>query len=332
MAVKNVILSGGVGSRLWPLSRKSKPKQYLEIFQGDSLFSLTINRNKKFVDGLIVISSLNNSKIGEKWLENLGLPVLSITESLPRNTAAAISLACFAVDEEDILLVTPSDHIINNEDAYEKAVQEAIELATQGYIVTFGLKPNKPETGYGYIEYEGNNVLRFREKPNRETAIEFVKSGRFMWNSGMFCFKVKTLLEELAYHDPEIFLTVKNAWENRTADLSITKESMTAIPSRSIDYAVMEKSKKIKMVKSDFFWSDLGAFDSLYDYLISKGHSVDESGNMYIGNDQKHIQFIGLENSILVNTDDVILILNKENSQDVKQVYEELEKNNSSLI
>ena len=332
MAVKNVILSGGVGSRLWPLSRKSKPKQYLEIFQGDSLFSLTINRNKKFVDGLIVISSLNNSKIGQKWLENLELPVLSIAESLPRNTAAAISLACFAVDEEDILLVTPSDHIINNEEAYEKAVQEAIELATQGYIVTFGLKPNKPETGYGYIEYEGNNVLRFREKPNRETAIEFVKSGRFMWNSGMFCFKVKTLLEELAYHDPEIFLTVKNAWENRTADLSIPEESMTAIPSRSIDYAVMEKSKKIKMVKSDFFWSDLGAFDSLYDYLISKGQSVDESGNMYIGNDQKHIQFIGLENSILVNTEDVILILNKENSQDVKQVYEELEKNNSSLI
>lgn len=332
MPVKNVILSGGVGSRLWPLSRKSKPKQYLEIFQGDSLFSLTISRNKKFVDGLIVISSLNNSKIGEKWLGNLELPVLSITESLPRNTAAAISLACFAVDEEDILLVTPSDHIINNEEAYEKAVQEAIELAKEGYIVTFGIRPNKPETGYGYIEYEGNNVLRFREKPNRETAIEFVKSGKFMWNSGMFCFKVKTMLDELSCYDPEIFSTVKDSWEKRSEDFCIPEESMAAIPSRSIDYAVMEKSKKIKMVKSDFFWSDLGAFDSLYDYLISKGHPIDESGNMYIGNDQKHVQFIGLENSILVNTDDVILILNKEDSQDVKQVYEELEKNNSSLI
>jgi len=331
MSIKNVILSGGVGSRLWPLSRKHNPKQYLEIFQGDSLFSLTINRNKKFVESLIIISNSENSKIGEKWLKDIDKSVLSITEPLPRNTAAAIALACFAADREDILLVTPSDHIIDGDHFYEKAVNESLTLAEEGYIATFGINPDKPETGYGYIEHEGKEVLRFREKPNRETAIEFVKSGKFMWNSGMFCFKAGVMLDELLLHDPEIFKTAKNAWENRNEDASISEELMKVIPSKSIDYAVMEKSKKIKMVKSDFFWSDLGAFDSLYDYLLRNGHSVDEQGNMYIGDEKKFAQFIGMKNSILIDTRDVILVLNKENSQDVKYIYENLEKSGSTL-
>lgn len=332
MSIKNVILSGGVGSRLWPLSRKQNPKQYLEIFQGNSLFNLTINRNKKFVDSLIVISNSENFKIGEKWLRNLDIPVLSITESLPRNTAAAIALACFAADEYDILLVTPSDHIIEDDASYENAIKNAISFAEQGFIATFGINPIRPETGYGYIEYEGDDVLRFREKPNRETAIEFVKSGRFMWNSGMFCFKAKVMLEELFLYDHEIFVSAKNAWENRIDDVAISSEFMKLIPSKSIDYAVMERSKKIKMVRSDFFWSDLGAFDSLYDYLMRNKYPVDENGNMYIGDGEKFVQFIGLENSILVDTKDAILILNKENSQDVKYIYETLEKENSNLI
>ncbi|GEN66739.1 MULTISPECIES: mannose-1-phosphate guanylyltransferase [Chryseobacterium] len=331
MSIKNVILSGGVGSRLWPLSRKQNPKQYLEMFQGNSLFNLTINRNKKFVDSLIVISNSENFKIGEKWLKNLDLPVLSITESLPRNTAAAIALACFAADEDDVLLVTPSDHIIDDDDVYEIAIKNAISFAEQGFIATFGINPIRPETGYGYIEYEGDDVLRFREKPNRETAIEFVKSGRFMWNSGMFCFKAKTMLDELFLYDHEIFVSAKNAWENKTENAAIKPDFMKLIPSKSIDYAVMERSKKIKMVRSDFFWSDLGAFDSLYDYLIRNNYPVDENGNMYIGDGEKFVQFIGLENSILVDTKDAILVLNKENSQDVKYIYETLEKEKSDL-
>ncbi|WP_223560024.1 mannose-1-phosphate guanylyltransferase [Chryseobacterium lathyri] len=331
MSIINVILSGGIGSRLWPLSRKRNPKQYLKIFQGESLFSLTINRNKNFVDSLTIISNSDHFKIGEEWLRDICIPVQSIIESIPRNTAAAVALACLAAKPEDILLVTPSDHIIDCAPSYENAVQEAILLATQGYIATFGIKPNKPETGYGYIEYKGNDVLRFREKPNRETAIEFVKSGNFMWNSGMFCFKAQTMLDELLFHAPEILDTAKNAWDNKVDSTSISAELMKIIPSRSIDYAVMEKSKKIKMVKSDFFWSDLGTFDSLYDYLIKNGHSVDENGNMYIGDEKKFAQFIGFENSIIVDTSDAILVLNKENSQDVKYIYENLERKNPGL-
>lgn len=328
----NVILSGGVGSRLWPLSRKLKPKQYLDIFDGKSLFSLTIERNKNFVDKLLVITNSNNSIIGKKALQDVNKPVDEIIESASRNTAAAIALACFASGENDILLITPSDHIIQDDICYSKAIKEAVSLAENDYIVTFGITPDRPETGYGYIEHSNNDVISFREKPDRETAENFIQSKRFMWNSGMFCFKAKTLLSELKIHDFELFSAVKNAWDKRQTDFYIPEEFMNLIPSKSIDYAVMEKSSKIKMVKSDFFWSDLGAYDSLYDYLITTGHPIDNNGNMYIGDKEIYTEFLGVKNSILVYTEDAILVLNKDNSQDVKNIYENLVQNNSKYI
>jgi mannose-1-phosphate guanylyltransferase len=328
----NVILSGGVGSRLWPLSRKLRPKQYLDIFNGQSLFGLTISRNEKFVDRLLILTNANNSNLGKKELESIVKPTEEIIESAARNTAAAIALACFAVHDEDILLVTPSDHIINDDEYYTRAIKEAIFLAEHDNIVTFGIIPTRAETGYGYIEYHNNDVISFREKPNKETAAEFIKSGKFMWNSGMFCFKAKVLLDELAKYDADLFAAAKKAWQNRDTNHYIPEEYMNQIPSKSIDYAVMEKSEKIKMVKSDFFWSDLGAYDSLYDYLITIGHPVDENGNMYIGNKQVYTRFLGIKNSILVNTDDAILVVNKESSQDVRKIYEQLEQNSSKLV
>ncbi len=328
--IKHVILTGGVGSRLWPLSRKSRPKQYIKMFKGKSLFEMTIKRNLQVANDVIVVGNVDNYHLSNEAIQSLGIRPINIIEATPRNTAAAIAFAAFEANEEDILLITPSDHIILNEELYEKAVKEAVSLAEKGNIVTFGIKPTKPETGYGYIEYKDNNVLSFREKPNKETAEEFIDQGNFLWNSGMFCFKSKTLLSELKEFEPEVYETSKKAWLN-SIDGKLSIEDSKKIPSISIDYAVMERSKKIKVVPSMFDWSDLGSFESIYDYLSSTGHDVDENGNMVIGSDT-YTSFLGLRNTIFVHTEDANLILRKENAQDVKKIYSALDKVNSRLI
>lgn len=329
MKIYNVILSGGVGSRLWPLSRKQHPKQFLKLFSGKALFELTAERNQKVVDQIMVVGNTDHIEWSKQLLSDVTLPKTFITETAARNTAAAIAFAALAVDPDDILIITPSDHLIQNQDAYEKAIKEAVELAKKDFLVTFGVVPSKPETGYGYIEYEGKDVLSFREKPNTETAQEFLERGTFLWNSGMFCFKAGVLLEELKNYQPEVFDKCGEAWqisENQCLDMDASLQ----IPSISIDYAVMERSKKIKVVPAHFRWNDLGSFESLYDYLRSTGHPVDENGNMVIGT-EIFTAFVGLKDSILVYTPDALLILHKEKSQDVKKVYNQLEKYKSTL-
>jgi len=328
--VKHVILTGGVGSRLWPLSRKSKPKQYIKLFKGKSLFEMTIKRNLQIANEVIVVGNVDNYHLSNESVNALGVNPLNIIEATPRNTAAAIAFSAFATNPEDILIVTPSDHIIHNEELYEKAMKEAIELAKKGNIVTFGITPTKPETGYGYIEFKGNKVLSFREKPNKETAEEFIEKGNFLWNSGMFCFKASVLLEELKTYEPEIYKASKLAWE-KAIDGKLSIEDSKKIPSISIDYAVMERSKKIKVVPGAFEWSDLGSFESVYDYLKASGHEVDEKGNMVIGTDQ-YTSFLGVENTIFVHTKDANLILQKEKAQDVKKIYNSLNKVGSRLL
>lgn len=326
----HVILTGGIGSRLWPLSRKSKPKQYLEIFDNRSLFEMTLERNKKMIDSIIIVGNCDNTHLSKKVLNKLNTSYVDIIESTPRNTAAAIAFAAFAAKSDDILIVTPSDHIIENEKAYNKAMREAVDRASEGFIVTFGIVPTKPETGYGYIERKGDNVISFREKPNKETAIDFIERGDFLWNSGMFCFKASVLLEELKIYAPDVYEKSRIAWEAND-DGKLNLDLSFDIPAISIDYAVMERSKKIKVVCSEFIWSDLGSFESVYDYLAANGHSVDENGNMVIGT-ETYSTFIGLKNTIFVATDNVNLILQKEYSQDVKNVFTALEKQNSSLL
>ena len=326
----HVILTGGVGSRLWPLSRKSRPKQYLEIFEGKSLFELTVERNSAIADKVIVVGNTDNCHLSRAILEKKNVPYLDIVESTPRNTAAAIAFAALAADPDDILIVTPMDHIIEKKELYDEAVNEAIQKALKGHIVTFGIVPTKPDTGYGYIESKGENVLSFREKPNLETAKNFIAKKNFLWNSGMFCFKASVLLEELKTFQPKVYKKAKKVWEhnqNGKLDLELSLD----IPSISVDYAVMERSKKIKVVPSQFLWSDLGSFESVYEYLESKGHPTDANGNMVIGC-SKHTSFIGLKNTIFVYTPTANLILQKEYSQDVKDVYTELEKQNSELL
>ncbi len=329
-SIIHVILTGGVGSRLWPLSRKSQPKQYLELFQGKSLFEMTVARNSHLVDQVMVVGNIDNCHLSKKVLDKSQTTYIDIVEATPRNTAAAIAFAAFAAQPEDILIVTPSDHIIDKMESYNNAIAEAIAKAKDNYIVTFGIVPTKPETGYGYIQYRGDTVLAFREKPNKATAIDFISIGNFLWNSGMFCFKAGVLLAELKAFEPEVYAKAQQAWE-ANQDGKLDWDLSMEIPSISIDYAVMERSKKIKVVASQFAWSDLGSFESVYDYLLAQGHPVDAQGNMVIGTDV-FSTFIGMRNTIFVATPDANLILQKEQSQDVKYIYNELERLGSDLL
>src|SRR5690606_27704123 len=208
---------------------------------------------------------------------------------------------------EDILLVTPADHIIKEGNAYNNAISQAIALAQDNAVVTFGVHPTKAETGYGYIEFEGDDVKSFREKPNKTTAEDFINSGNFLWNSGMFCFKAGVFLDELEKYAPEVYKKSLEAWKkNENGNLEM--DSSLEIPSISVDYAVMERSEKIKVVKADFEWSDMGSFEAVYDYLKEQGQPVDACGNMQIGS-SKYTAFAGLHNCILVQTEDANLVL-----------------------
>ena len=329
-SVTHVVLTGGIGSRLWPLSRKTLPKQYLELFDGESLFEKTVARNQKVSNKMIVVGNIENYKMSNAIMSKFDKPFTHIVEALPRNTAAAIAFAAFASKPEDILLITPSDHIIEGSNAYSTALQQAIDLANKDYLVTFGIKPTKPETGYGYIEFEKENVIAFHEKPNLETAKTYLKRGNYFWNSGLFCFKAGKFLEELKKQEPEVYKTSKVAWE-ANKDGFLDYNLSLKIPSISIDYAVMERSKDIKVVPANFEWSDLGSFESVYDYLVQKGHPIDANRNIVIGTSM-HTTFIGVKNCILIYTTDALMVLQKENSQEVKQVYQQLESIASPLL
>lgn len=327
MKITNVILSGGVGSRLWPLSRKSKPKQYLPLFDGKSLFELTAERNKQVCDHVLVVGGKDNFELSRQFLA--GSSYEEIIEAAPRNTAAAIAFSAFSHDSEDILLITPSDHLIEDAQAYESAILEAVHLAKEGFLVTFGLRPTKPETGFGYIEHEGNKVLSFREKPNKETAQEFIKSGNFLWNSGMFCFSAGVYLEQLQKYEPGVYETSRDAF-NKSKQGFLPEDESMKIPSISVDYAVMERSDKIRVVASSFKWSDMGSFEALYEY-ISEDDPRKSGSNLVLGTDKK-VEFLGVNDIILVETKDAILVLGKKHAQDVKKIYERLEKEEPNLL
>lgn len=328
-SVTLVVLTGGVGSRLWPLSRKSQPKQYLELFDGQSLFEKTVSRNADATNKLIVVGNIENYQMSNAVMSKFETSFTHIVEATPRNTAAAIAFAAFSSNPDDVLLITPSDHVIEGSDLYTNSVQQAVVLANQDFLVTFGIQPTKPETGYGYIEFEGENVIAFHEKPNLEIATTYLESGNYFWNSGLFCFKASLFLTELEKQEPEVYRTSRKAWEankNGFLDLELSMQ----IPSISVDYAVMERSSNIKVVPTSFDWSDLGSFESVYDYLSQKGHPVDNHGNMVIGTEM-HTTFVGMHNCLFIHTPDAIMILQKEHSQAVKEVYQNLESIKSPL-
>lgn len=205
-------------------------------------------------------------------------------------------------------------------------------MACKGFIVTIGVQPNYPETGYGYIQYKGNDVLTFREKPTFETASHFVESDDYLWNAGIFCFQVGVFLSELETYEPEILNASKEAW-NEQIDHVIQAAYMNQIPSKSIDYAVMEKSRRLQVVAAEMAWSDLGSFDAMWDYqdrMVSKDEVT--NSNFVISQTKKHIELIGVDNLIVVDTEDAILVVPRYNSQVVKEVYERLRDEDSQLI
>lgn len=326
----NVILSGGSGSRLWPLSRKSRTKQYIPLFEGKSLFDITIANNEAICDAILVVGNIDNYELSLKSLQEKAEDNYQIlVEAMPKNTAAAIAFAALSVEADDLLLVTPSDHIIENKEAYQAAVQKAFEWAAKGNLVTFGIQPSKPETGYGYIQSNGDDVVAFHEKPSKEKAQDFLNQGNYLWNSGIFCFQAKTYLEELNSFRPDILEACKHVINVKNSDF-LDATASSKIPSESIDYAVMEKSDKIKVVKGTFEWSDLGSYEALFDYFSAKGAYVKDS-NLIIA-ETAHVELHGLENMMVVQSGEAILVMPLNQSQSVKNIYENLLKTNTKLI
>jgi len=302
------------------------------MFNNSSLFELTARRNQKVADKTVVVGNKDNYQLSQADLTRAGVrQYIEIIEAAPRNTAAAIAFAAFSADPEDILLITPSDHIITNENAYEEAISKAVKLAGDGFLVTFGITPSKPETGYGYIEHLDDDVISFREKPSLEYATDYCQSGKFLWNSGMFCFKAGIYLEELQHFEPDIFSASRATWQNSTDGFLPETETMT-IPSVSVDYAVMERSTKIKVVKAKFQWSDLGSFESIWEHWREQGEEKHFKQNNCILGSSKHVEFLGVNNLMLIETHDAILVLDKTRSQDVKRIYERLELENPDLV
>ncbi len=336
----NIILCGGSGTRLWPISRTLMPKQFVKLFDDKSLFQLTAMRNTKLCEKLYIVSNTEQYFLAVDQLEEESTFLL---EPIGKNTAPAIALACMDIEPEETVLVTPSDHLIKNETAYQKAVQDAKGLAKEDNLVTFGITPNYPETGFGYIEADGESVKSFKEKPDLETAKEYIQKGNYYWNSGMFCFKAGLFLQELKKYSPEIYDACQKAYENNQKIANnqkrITHELMSAIPSDSIDYAVMEKSNKVKVIPCDIDWSDLGSFDALYEELPKdqngntqndKHISIDSKNNLIVTHD-KQISTIDIEDLIIIDTPDALLISKKGSSQKVKEVVSKLKEKKSEL-
>ena len=334
----NIILCGGSGTRLWPISRTLMPKQFVKLFEDKSLFQLTVQRNEKVCSSQYIVSNAQQYFLALDQLEELEkMNNKYLLEPVGRNTAPAIALACMSLDPQELVLVTPSDHLIKNESEYEKVLARAKELAQEGSLVTFGITPTFAETGFGYIEANGEDVQAFHEKPDYKTATEYLEAGNYYWNSGMFCFKAGIFLEELQKYSPEIYETCQRALESQKTDnemIRIDHEAMINIPEDSIDYAVMEKSHKVKVVASNIDWSDLGSFDALYDELpkdengntLNKNHiSIDSKNNLVYGKERK-IATVDIEDLIIVDTGDALLISKKGSSQKVKAVVNELKK------
>ncbi len=339
----NIILCGGSGTRLWPLSRTQLPKQFVRLFDGRSLFQDTVLRNQDICSQSFIVSNREQYFLAVDQLAQVSLQTNRfLLEPVGRNTAPAIALACLALEPEDLVFVTTSDHLVKDQTSYEQAVLQAKVLAEQNNLVTFGIKPTYPETGFGYIEAFNNDVLSFKEKPSAEVAQSYIEQGNYYWNSGMFCFKARVFLSELQKHAPKLYQACVEAMEEtqKSTELNIKLEAMQAIPEDSIDYAVMEKSDKVKMVSCDMGWSDLGSFDALFDEVTQSNQSnailsrldespepicIDSKNNLLVIQDRQ-IALIDVNDLLIVDTSDAILISKKGSSQKVKQVVAEIKK------
>jgi len=338
----NIILCGGSGTRLWPLSRTLYPKQFIKLFNDKSLFQLTLARNSILCDANFIVSNSEQYFLALEQEAEILVDKSSssyMLEPVGRNTAPAIALACMALDVEEIVLVTPSDHLIKDEEAYKKVILKAKEEVKKDNLVTFGITPSYPEVGFGYIEADGLDVKSFKEKPDLETAKEYIEEGNYYWNSGMFMFKAGIFLEELKKYSPEIYKTSEIAFSKKLnitdKQFKIKTDDMLNIPEDSIDYAVMESSDRVKVIPSDIMWSDLGDFNALSTEIEGMTPDncapieIDSVNNLIISN--KQVATIDIEDLVIIDTPDALLISKKESTQKVKNVVAKLKEKNSDL-
>jgi len=344
-----VVLSGGSGTRLWPLSRKMYPKQLLPLLHETTLLQDTINRfaTAKNVDRAMVICNEDyRFMVAEQVLATSISNIDIILEPIGRNTAPAIALAALHAindDQDPVLLVLPADHDIKNVDAFLDAVTTGEQQSEKGNFVTFGIVPDKPETGYGYIKANKMDgdcypIERFVEKPDKKTAEQYIKEGSYYWNSGMFMFKASVYLEALEKFAPEILQACKKACATEKHDMDfirINSEAFEKCPSDSIDYAIMEKVDNAVVIPVDIGWNDVGSWTALHDLgksdssnnVIVGDVETESTKNCYIRAEDRLVVTLGVEDLIVVDTADAILVAHRENIQDIKVVVEKLNNN-----
>jgi mannose-1-phosphate guanylyltransferase/mannose-6-phosphate isomerase len=347
------ILSGGSGSRLWPLSRKSYPKQFLPLMDGQSLFEMTClpTSNALFASPIVIANDEHRFLVAES-LQGLGIKNSQIIlEPIGRNTAAACAIAALnavQTDKDALVLVLPSDHIIQNQSAFLAAVEAATDAAMGGAIVTFGIKATSPHTGYGYIEtstaeqIEGAlSVTAFHEKPAQDVVQGYLASGQHYWNGGLFLFKASVMLEAFAAHAPEVLHACEAALTSCVRDLDFMRLPMEAFaksPDISLDYAIIEKAAKIACVPLDAGWDDLGSFPSLGQILAQDENGnashgdviLHDSHNSLVYSQEGCVALAGVQNLIVVNTRDATLVTTKDRAQEVKAIVELLRRENRS--
>lgn len=350
-----VIISGGAGTRLWPISRESDPKPFMKLPNGDSIIGKTFSRALDLPDVESVLAVTNGNyffRTREEFLSVVktdGIGLDFVLEPFGKNTAPAIAAAALRVKEQfgdaAIMLVLPADHLIPDQGVFAAAVENAKQLANEGMLVTFGIEPNAPETGFGYIEKGkaisecGFAVSRFVEKPDLEKAQEYLDSGEFLWNSGMFCFRADAYLDALEKNTPELYQQICKCWNSTNKDnlpIVLDEETLAAVDGISIDYAVMEKADNVAVVSASFEWNDIGSWTALADVYAQdgSGNSVDgdaiiiDSEGCLVKSDNSLTAIVGLKDIIVVNDADAVLVAHKDHVQDVKKVVESLKKDN----
>lgn len=356
-----VILAGGVGSRLWPVSREAHPKPFMRLADGQSLLQKTLLRASALPEVTEVLTVTNRElyfKTADEYrpVNRPGVALSYILEPFGRNTAAAVAAAALDLSathgDDALMLVLAADHLITNPQAFDAAVRLAADLAYQGHLVTFGIQPQHPETGFGYIEAStealppgGFKVQRFVEKPSLDKAREYIASGRHFWNSGMFCLRVGTLLDELKHHAPDVLQTVTRAMEaaRKTSGaglrtLELDAANFDAVPDISIDYALMEKSERVAVVTCDIGWNDIGSWSAMsaLSPADAQGNRIEGDAllhdvrDCYIQSPERLTAAVGVDNLIIIDTPDALLVAHKDRAQDVRHIVKQLKQSGHS--
>ncbi|WAJ36625.1 mannose-1-phosphate guanylyltransferase/mannose-6-phosphate isomerase [Pseudomonas sp. GOM7] len=349
-----IILSGGSGSRLWPLSRKLYPKQFLALTGEQTLFQQTLQRLA--FDGMqppVLVANQEHRFIVQEQLEQIGQQAqLLLLEPFGRNTAPAVAMAALqllAEGRDELMLVLPADHVLDDQQAFRQALALATVAAEKGEMVLFGVPANRPETGYGYIRGQADEelpegvarVASFVEKPDAQRATEYVKSGDYFWNSGMFLFRASRFLEELKHHDVDIYDTCLLALERsqrKDVEIAIDPATFACCPDNSIDYAVMEKTSRACVVPLAAGWNDVGSWSSIWEVHdkddagnVTKGDVVvEDSRNCLIHGNGKLVSVLGLDDIVVVETKDAMMVAHKDRVQDVKKLVSRLDKQGRS--